>query len=216
MAFWFFRRFVRTTERMLKDVENELRNTKETRIAFLKQSQEELNKFKVKLQDATDNYSKLMKQAEESMKQAEESMKHAIRTDDLVWNIGRLSIDDPNQKNLAVIALAQGGNPRAIPFLLEILRNPGWWSRENLTQALRGLGNFFSTRRDGVTSDISELILNASRHAHKSVRLAAVESMGTIDPQNASFQTRLVEIINNDVDNDVKLAAKKILEIGQA
>jgi HEAT repeat protein len=137
----------------------------------------------------------------------------AIRLAKVAQEIARLNVNDTNQQCLAVIALAQSDETLVIPVLFDVLRNQRH-PQEIIAEALYGLGRFGSNIPQ--TLDHFQLILASSQHIQKTVRFAAVEAMGKIAPKNASFQTRLVEIINNDVDNDVKIAAKKVLGNGQA
>jgi len=115
---------------------------------------------------------------------------------------------NPEEQFRAAAALAQNSLPQAIPLLKELLREIERPTNV-LSEALYGLahwGQKISSDNDAIT-----LILCASRHPSKQVRLTSVLAMWRVAFGNSAFRTRLVEMRDNDKDVDVVKAAEHAL-----
>jgi hypothetical protein len=109
----------------------------------------------------------------------------------------------------SVQAIGQMTSPLVVPILKQTLQDLNQ-PPEILAEALYGLARW----KQLVVQDMeaTTLVATASKHQTKLVRFASAEAMGRIDPHNATFRTRLIEMRDHDVDEDIKNAARHALQ----
>jgi cyclophilin family peptidyl-prolyl cis-trans isomerase/HEAT repeat protein len=124
----------------------------------------------------------------------------AVQRDRAAAALVMLATDEsPRVRELAARGLGGGNLPGAEAALVSLLADPSWQVRANALRALSRIGDGFDP----------ELLLPASTDDHVNVRLAAVQSLGTL-PSTAEMAHQ-VEALREAPELPVRLAAHQAL-----